>query len=85
MDDNLSCRFEYHKIAGTDDFEEWDKCIGLDDHYFLGDNGLFRGKGNPYCGLNINPTSVLDRGLWKCSLLFEDSRNKSRCIAEKRF
>ena len=48
MDDNSSCCFEYHKIAGSDEYEVWDKCVGLDDHYFLGDNGLFRGKGNPY-------------------------------------
>ena len=82
MEDNSSCRFKYHKIAGTDEYEVFDKCVGLDDHYFVGDNGLFRGKGNPYCGLNVNPTSVHDRGLWKCSLVFEDSKNKSRCTAE---
>ena len=35
-----------------------------------------------YFGLNNNPTSVLDRGLWKSSLVFEDSKNKSQCIVE---
>ena len=30
---------------------------------FFGDIGLFIGRGNPYCGLNINPTSVRDRDL----------------------
>merc|ERR1712126_8706 len=42
----------------------------------------FHGKGNPYCGLEVNPTSVHDRGTWKCTLIFENSTNKSRCVTE---
>ena len=82
MEDNSSCRFEYHKIAGTDEYEVFDKCVGRDDHYFLGDNGLVRGKSNPYCRLNINPTIIHDKGHWRWSLVFEDSKNKSRYIVE---
>ena len=82
ISDNSSCHFRYHKISGKDEYEVFDKCVGLDDHYFFGDNGLFRGEGNPYCGLNVNPTSVLDRGDWRCSMIFDDPKNNSQCITE---
>ena len=81
MNDKSSCWFDYRKLSGENKYEVLDKCVGLEDHYFFGDNGLFTGKGNPYCGLNINPTSVRDEGLWRCSLVFEDPINKSLCIA----
>ena len=81
MRDNSSCRFIYHKIAGKNQYEIWEKCVGLKDHYFFGEADLYTGKGNPYCGLNVNPTRIHDEGLWKCSIVFEDPMNKSLCIA----
>ena len=82
MSDGSYCRYRYHKIIGKGKYEVMEKCEGLDDHYFLGDDRLYWGKGNPYCGLNINPTSVKDRGNWKCSLNFEDNGDEEACIAE---
>ena len=82
ISDNSSCHFRYHKLSGKDEYEIFDNCLGLDDHYFFGDNGLFKGEGNPFCGLEVNPTSVHDRGYWSCSMIFDDLRNHSQCIAE---
>ena len=82
ISDNSSCHFRYHKISGKDEYEVFDKCLGLNDHYFFGDEGLFKGEGNPYCGLSVNPTSIHDQGDWRCTMIFEDPKNHSECKAE---
>ena len=75
--DKSYCRFDYRKSSGEANYEVTDKCLGLEDHYFFGDDRLFKGKGNPYCGMNINPTSIYDESDWRCSLVFEDPKNGS--------
>ena len=84
MDDGSYCTFDYKKVVidGENRYEVIDKCVGLDDHYFFGDEGLYKGEDNPYCGLNINPTSLKDRGNWRCSLVFEEPEDAILCIAE---
>ena len=82
MSDGSYCRYGYNQIIGTEKYEVRGKCVGLDDHGFFGDTRLYWGKGNHYCGLNINPTSVKDRGDWRCSLEFEDPGDETACIAE---
>ena len=80
MSDGSYCHSRYHQIIGTGRYEVLEKCEGLDDHWFFGQDTLYWGKGNPYCGLNINPTSVKDRGDWRCSLTFEDTGDEEACI-----
>ena len=80
LKDKSYCRIDYRKRSGEDNYEVTDKCVGLDDHYFFGEDGLFKGEGNPSCGLDINPTSIKDEGDWRCSLVFQDPKNDSLCI-----